>query len=103
MCYGCWKEYGSPMIRNEPVMECSRLIAGVYELAAAGGNLHIVIDDWNLEDGSLEFCKEGIDEEAMDDKRQAESKCLKAMKALNFDERASAMAIHDGFDKLKNE
>jgi hypothetical protein len=41
----------------ESVLEC---VKDYYKLDnnAAGGNLHVVLDDGNIEDGSIKFCTE---------------------------------------------
>ena len=56
MCETCWREYGSPQIINPLIRRAEKLIARVYEHGSVGGNLHIVIDDWNIEDEHIKFC-----------------------------------------------
>ncbi len=60
MCCGCWEEDGAPRIDNAKVRAVQALIAAVYEHDCVGGNLHIVLDDNNLEDGSLRWCSQLI-------------------------------------------
>jgi hypothetical protein len=60
MCYECWEEEGKPQIDTPAVREAAAAVGAVYELNGVGGNLHIVLDDWNLEDGSVEFCDRQI-------------------------------------------
>jgi len=50
MCKGCWEEAGSPAIINTKTRAVAKLIDDVYSYSGAGGNAHIVVDDWNLED-----------------------------------------------------
>lgn len=60
MCEGCYEDYGSPRIINEKTLTAARLIHEIYELMCNGGNMHIVLDDWNLEDDDLAFCADLI-------------------------------------------
>lgn len=78
------------------------LIERVYEYSSVGGNLHIAVDDWNLEDEHLESCAEFIEEsvtegEAGKEQISAERACLSSLKMMTLDERVSAVAIADGF------
>lgn len=100
MCYECWQEYGSPKIVTDRVLETVKAIERVYDFSLVGGGLHIVIDDWNLEDARLDFCKEYIakpDYDECREQQEVEQACLELLYSLNLDERASALAIHDGF------
>jgi hypothetical protein len=60
MCRGCWEEYGECVIDSPSIRAAAAAMDAVYEFHCAGGNLHIVLDDWNLEDESLEFCRKEI-------------------------------------------
>jgi len=77
------------------------LIAAVYEHHPCGGGLHIVLDDWNLDDASLATCADLIRNPAFPDvtRKQlaAERACLRALQAMTEEERGSALAIHDGY------
>lgn len=121
MCYGCWEEAEKPIIDTPAVRAAAASIAEVYEHACMGGNLHIVLDDWNLEDGSLDFCRGCIEGAGVmpddgnlaechrryNDKKRAnpdppeqlaaERRCCELLTALSVEERASALALHDGF------
>ena len=101
MCYGCYEGAGKPAIVTEKTKAAAALVAKVYEFSCVGGNAHIVVDDWNLEDDHIRWC---LDEalktnvhEADAEQLAAERACLEALLALTDDERASAMALHDGF------
>ena len=50
---------------NEEVKLVSAYVDCLYELeeCSCGGSLHIVVDDDNVDDDSLEFCSKYIDEE----------------------------------------
>ncbi|SRR5581483_441698 len=121
MCYGCWEDYGKPIIDTEAVSAAAAAVADVYEYACTGGNLHIVLDDWNVEDSDLDFCNQCImgagvmplggstvaahlryneQKRANPDPPEqlaAERRCHDLFRALTEEERASALALHDGF------
>ena len=100
MCIECYEKYGSPSIINELTRRAAKLIEAVYEFNAAGGNAHIVVEDWNLDDGDIDFCLDEVKTNRRGDsadKLNAERQCLEALKALTLEERASALAIYDGF------
>ena len=116
MCYGCWEEGGTPQIDNEKVRAAVALVEAVYDHSCVGGNLHIVLDDWNIEDHSLEFCSYCIDHggvmppdqcNEVHESYQAEKRahpdppeqlavervCCDAFMAMTEDERLSALAL----------
>lgn len=100
MCDRCYEELGSPAVVTEATVRLSALIAQVYEHHSAGGNAHIVIDDWNLDDGDIDFCLQRVAENPYDDPQEqldAERECLQLMRQCTMDERASALAMADGF------
>lgn len=90
MCYGCWEGAGKPAILTPATTACAELVKRVYDVNFMGGNLHAVIDDWNVEDESLGWCREY-------DLLDVEKACLNAMEALSVDERYSVLAITEGF------
>lgn len=105
MCEGCWEGYGSPNIVNEKTEAALVLVRQVYEAigGSAGGHLHIVLDDWNLETGSIEWCLE------QSGKRQGwgtkydatpttiERACGEALLDMTLAERASCLAKFDDY------
>ncbi len=103
MCDICWKEYGSPGIVTERTKACAESIAKVYSHSSVGGGLHIIVDDWNIEDSNVEFCSRYIessehrkDDEASNEQIRVERECLYLLKEMSLDERASALAINEG-------
>lgn len=94
MCEGCWHEEGAPRINNERVRLAAAAITALYVDHLAGGGLHIVTDDWNLEDSSVEFCERHMAEHGAD---AAERAALATLKPLSQAERASALALERGF------
>lgn len=96
MCVGCWKKYGQPGIINEKTLRAAELVEQVYERAVTGGNLHVQLDDWNLEDEFFDGFKvyhDDLGSEQID----IERRCFEAFKAMTLEERASALALHDGW------
>src|SRR5690606_30658274 len=107
MCYGCYEEYGFPRIVTASTLAAAEAAKKVYEFSCVGGNLHIVLDDWNIEDCNLEFCRQSITRiragspEKYDDTTpeqvDAEDECLKLLEPMSLDERASSLALWDKF------
>ena len=100
MCVDCWKELGSPTIVNDKTIIAARLIAYVYEHCGVGGGAHIVLDDWNLEDSSIDFCLGYIYSDSHKDVSAgqivAEEGCLRTLREMTVEERASALALYKG-------
>jgi hypothetical protein len=100
MCFGCYEEYGQPRIINDAVISAAKLVADVYDFNFVGGNLHIVLDDWNIEDDHLGWCAERIAQNPDKDEPEqirAEEACCAAFMALSLEERATALALHDEY------
>ena len=60
MCLGCWERSGKPWLVTPAVDEWAPRFAE----ADPFGALHIVVDDWNLDDGSLRWCLDNAEEMA---------------------------------------
>jgi hypothetical protein len=97
MCENCFEAAGSPAIINEKTIKASELIEKVYDYEGCGGYAHIVTDDWNLEDESIESCINW----ALENKNQSDVEsqratfeCLFYLLTLTEEERYSAMALH---------
>lgn len=102
MCESCYQDYESPRIITEQTIEAGRLISAVYRHHAAGGNAHSVLDDWNLEDSSINFCLEYIkknEDGDSEEKLRDEKDCLELLLTMTEQERASALAMFDGYLK----
>lgn len=113
MCCGCWAEHGSPTIDSPAIRETVALIEVLYNdtpNGGAGGNLHIVTDDFNIETDHLEFCIGQIaqkragfgDQSYAADPRQLEieARIMELMLPMSEAERASALGLVDGCWKL---
>jgi hypothetical protein len=60
MCQGCWTEYGAPTIDSPAIRETADLIKRLRaEFSEVGGDLHIIIDDWNLKDRHIRLLLAG--------------------------------------------
>lgn len=84
MCKECWEEYGSPKIKNEKIIKASIKIKEIFNISPIGGGLHLIIDQWNLEDEHLNNNWELTEKE---------EECLKLLKEMKLEERASCLAI----------
>jgi hypothetical protein len=91
---------GSPSIINVKTLGVQPLISAVYDAASAGGRLHIALDDWNLDDGSLSFCDKLMHSPPGDEETAEmisdQASCLVALQQMTEDERVSALAIFEG-------
>ena len=97
MCQGCWEEYGSPKIISPATVMACGLVNRVYNYCGVGGNLHSQLDDWNIEDEHWDKFTIYDDDEPSSMKLDAERKCFDTFKALTLEERASALALYDGY------
>lgn len=103
MCETCWSERGSHKIVSEKTTKAAELIQAIYdsEDGGAGGYAHIVVDDWNLEDESIDFSLNAINEgDLAAETGHACLECLTFLKGLTWEERVSAMAIQNGYFSL---
>lgn len=96
MCWQCWDNAGRPQIDTLGVRAAARAIAAVYECNCVGGNLHVQLDDWNLDDDQFDEYRIYHDD-TPDDQEAAERYCFGLLKALTEPERLSAVALHEGF------
>lgn len=95
MCYGCYEEYGKPQIISPETIAASGLIRRVYDFNGVGGNLHAQLDDWNIEDEFFDEFK--VFNETTPEQLVAEQACFNAMRTLTIEQRASALALYDGW------
>lgn len=100
MCYACWEEAGCPVYDVADVHLAASAVKELYRFCCVGGHLHIVVDDWNVDDSNLDFCQECIDknEDGQQESILAiERECLKLLRPLTPSERLSALALEEGF------
>jgi hypothetical protein len=84
---------------EQKIERAVRRIARVYDFDMMGGNLHVLIDDENLDDECMYWGATAIAEnlvEARQDQLLAEQECLAALKDLTEKERYIAVARHRG-------
>ena len=93
MCLGCYEEYDSPNERCALTDYAVSLIREVYRHNAVGGNLHVVLDDWNIDDDVLERAPSYFSDSVL----PVERECLAVLQGMTLEQRATALAIHDGF------
>ena len=104
MCCGCWKEMGAHRIDNEKVRASQVLIDAVYEHSGAGGNLHIQLDDSNVDDEFFEDAEMKVwDSDNYPEKLAAERACYARFRSMTFEERVSAIGLDEGCWKLGEE
>jgi hypothetical protein len=100
MCKGCWIEADKPNIKNNLTKSVAKMIERVYDFSMSGGNAHIVVDDWNIEDNHIDFCLQMVlqnVEKYDQDQLDAEKEFLMTFKLLDEEERYSALALYEGF------
>lgn len=102
MCRSCWVEAGSPMISSPEIKNAASLAHKVYMFHCTGGGLHIVLDDYNLDDDSVAWCRSYLEERGedthwSDESYTAQMECLVAFEGLTEHERYAALALSDGF------
>lgn len=96
MCLGCYEEAGYPATVTDEARKAAALAARVYEFSCVGGNLHVQLDDWNLDD---EFFDDPptLHDDVGPEQMRAEQDCLAAFKALSCSDRHVALALADGY------
>lgn len=104
MCYSCWEGYGSPTSDNPQIRECAKLIDDLYNYpeGGVGGNLHIITDDWNIDDEHIQFCQDQVDKNDYDipyGQLATEKRILELMTPMLIDERASVLGRKWNFIK----
>lgn len=108
MCYGCWDEAGKPSAVTPAIEASAALVKRLYDkFSCVGGNLHIVTDDWNLENGDLAFCRDQVNDvqqgqpgkyaDTSPFQVELETSILDAMEAMSEQERYVVLALADGF------
>ncbi len=87
MCEGCWEEHGSP---REIPAGAEDLVETAKSLDHYGG-LHIVVDDWNIEDHHIEFSRD------YPTTKDYEKEWCQRMLALTIPQRAAVLAKAEGY------
>lgn len=87
MCEACYLDYGAPVKITPAVLDILDDLAAADEF----GGLHIIVDDWNLEDEHVEYCM--TCEEASEEEKVLATR----LRALDLPERATALALVDGY------
>lgn len=93
MCYGCWEQEGKPSIVNERTELVADFVRNLDKRSGSGCCLHIVTDDFNIDDGHVQFC--------LDEARKAVHPECEALAGylldLSREERGSVLAIREGW------
>lgn len=90
MCESCWAGYGSPKINTPAVID----MAARMKKEGGYGRFHIVIEDFNIDDDDIRFCRDEADDKPITDE---EVRLANDMLAMTVEERASALALCDGY------
>jgi hypothetical protein len=80
--------------REELKQEAREAAERVFSFDVMGGNLHVAIDDLNLDDDTLAFCElqlESNEAGACPDQIEAERECLEVLRVLTMNERVEAL------------
>lgn len=107
-----WEELGIEPAATEKTVRAYKLITELYSLymGGAGGCGHIVFDDWNVGDSSIDFCLKGCDNaKAIGDLGPEVCEMSRAallyFRCLTEQERYTALAFHwkelDIFDYIE--
>jgi hypothetical protein len=96
MCDGCWQEHleehdNNPAPVTPQILTAVEAIRNLYEAHPTGGAMHVVTDDWNLDDDSLEFCGQNLSHD------EVERSCWQCLSELTEHQRATALAVYDGY------
>jgi hypothetical protein len=97
MCYGCWEDAGKPDERTPSTALAVAAIRRLYDLNCVGGPLHIVTDDWNLDDDSVEWCRDHLADDAPHEEMEASRAVLDLIEPMTEAQRFTALAVWEGF------
>lgn len=94
MCRGCWEEYGAPTALPDGADDAIALIREIYghPAGAAGGPLHVQLDDWNI-GGTWTLPAWDFP----DDLVRLASRLCRLMNAWPVGERAAVLAAFEGW------
>jgi hypothetical protein len=96
MCKDCWQEFGAPIIDSPAIREAARLAKALLEEFPTGGAMHIVVDDFNIDDEDIQWCLRP--ENALRGHLETSERNFGvAFLDLSVTERASALALSEGY------
>jgi hypothetical protein len=88
MCSGCWEIYGKPAIVTPAILRAAQLARECDEY----GPLHILLEDWNIEDEHFPYLRSEM-------RSPAEIELIELMAPMTLEERASVLALEWGLVK----
>lgn len=101
MCESCWHQEGAPKINHPRNADVKRMFKTIYEHNEVGGNLHIVLDDMNVEDEHIQYCvDEAIPEnyhKLSPEVNAIEKELGELLLTMTEQERYSALAYAEGW------
>ena len=100
MCHACYRGYGAHTAIAPEIVAAAKAVEALYEVHLAGGFLHIVTDDFNIEDCHVESVGESIaNPEAWWGREpdEVEREAHRLLAALDVKGRATALAVWEGW------
>ncbi|MGE4195957.1 MAG: hypothetical protein AB7G11_02380 [Phycisphaerales bacterium] len=82
------------LVNTPKVREAARVIRRVHEFHGVGGNLHAELDDHNFDFFDHQEEMTVWDAETSEERLEVERHCFALMKAMNMEERESAIAMY---------
>jgi hypothetical protein len=82
---GCWEEEGRPFKMTDTVREWAPKFAEADHF----GPLHIIVEDWNLEDDNIEYCRN------LPQSGPADIALCEALQAMTWEERWAVAITSD--------
>lgn len=101
MCLDCYKTYGSPVVRTAKTRDAVQAVRDLEYRHCTGGYMHLVTDDFNVEDHVLDSCLEYIEADALGGEeptmRRLSRDVYDLLRPMSVAERATVLAIVGGF------
>jgi hypothetical protein len=100
MCLACYKSMGAPVDICATTQQAVDAVREIYQWSSVGGNAHTVVDDWNLDDEYVEYClneTHWINKHASNAEKTAVRLALMLFKDMTIDQRATVLALKEGF------
>lgn len=97
-CNCCGHDDGEELIEVTPeILECAKAVGKVYKHNSGGGNLHVIVDDDNVDcccdpDSWYDFEQSG--KPTGKAQERDEKACLKLLNVLTQDERRAAIMVY---------
>ena len=97
MCITCFENAGKPSIINDRTKHTADLIGKLYDYTNLGGAAQSVVDDWNVDNETINGCLIHLEINKESDTSNIEKEVLELIRSLEKEERYSALAIYHNF------